>query len=62
MRAEVRNQRVAIGGPATFVADRVEVEHGIADPIPAHQLPRKRDHFQVRFGARKPETLDAELM
>src|SRR5579863_4017493 len=62
MRPKVRDQRIAIRRPALVVADRVDVEHRIADPIPAHKLPRERDHLQVCFGTRKPETLDAELV
>ena len=49
-------------GRQLVVADRVQVEHRVADPVSAHQLPRQRDHFQIGFRARKPKTLDAELV
>ena len=51
-----------IARAAGVVADRVDVQDRVVDPVAANEFPRQRDDFEVRFGAGVTEALDAELV
>ena len=62
VRTEVFQQRLAIRRAATFVAERIDIELRRLDPVALHELPRQRDHFQVRLRTGESEAFDAKLM
>jgi len=62
VRAKVRQQRLAVGRTAVCIADAVDVQRGVIDPVAREQVRRNLNDLDVGFRARHAEALDAELI